>query len=248
MDEAILLLVLHLMKKHPDIRRITMGALSAAAGTTGLLIMQISYGILYIVSIFCIGILTMKISMKENKLQYCIQGTLYFYTLAFAVTKIFQIGVIMSDNHSVNVVIAALLPALFIVTCSTGYVIYLKKKTAGIYCYKVQISEGEEKVEVMALLDTGNELREPFSGKPVSVVEKEKAKNILLNRTQEKYRIIPFHSIGEEHGVMEGMEVEKLIVWKDDEKLVLPKAIIAFYDGKLSKDDRFQMILQQGLL
>lgn len=250
MDEAILLLVLPLMKKHIDVRRITAGALCAAAGTTGLLLMQISYGLLYIVSVFFIGLMTMKISMKENKLQYCILGTVYFYTIAFAITKTFQIGIIMSGDSSGGIVTAVLLIALLIVACCVEYVIYLKKKAenAETHRYKVQISEGKEKVEVMALLDTGNALREPFSGKPVSVVEKEKVKNIWLNRTQEKYRIIPFHSIGEEHGVMEGMEVEELIVWKDDKRLVRPKAIIAFYDGKLSKDDRFQMILQQGLL
>lgn len=250
MDEAILLLVVYLMKKTLNVRRITAGALCAATSTTVLLIMQIPYGILYIVSVFCTSLLAMKICMKEKKMQYCILGTVYFYTLAFAITKIFQIGVIVFDNHSAGIIIFALVFALLIVACGVGYVMYLKKKTEKIktYCYKVQILEGEETVEMTALLDTGNTLREPFSGKPVSVVEKEKVEKIWLNRTQEKYRIIPFHSIGEEHGVMEGMEVEKLTVWKDNEKLVLSKAIIAFYDGKLSKDDRFQMILQQGLL
>ena len=109
----------------------------------------------------------------------------------------------------------------------------------------MEIIEQGEQIELKALYDTGNVLREPFSGKPVSIVERESLKNIELLKKPEKYKIIPFRSIGEEHGILKGMEVDEVIIEKKDTRIVLHRQIIAFYDGRLSQDGSFQMILNQ---
>ena len=61
-------------------------------------------------------------------------------------------------------------------------------------------------------------------------------------------------SIGEENGILEGLEIDSLIIWKDDipwkhnNKKVISDVIIAIYNGNLSEDGRFQMILNHALL
>ena len=60
--------------------------------------------------------------------------------------------------------------------------------------------------------------------------------------------MIPFYSIGQEHGILKGMEIDQLVIKQDDRQIVQKNAIIAFYEGKLSNDRSYQMILHQSLL
>lgn len=246
MDAAMLLLVLSLMKKQLVMRRILFAATCGATVTTFLLVFRIPSGLHYAAITLLLGLWLMRISMKEKNLQDMILGTVYFYTLAFVFTKLFQTGMLWWRNTSHGMIIA--LFSIAIMAVATGYMLYQKKTNESEQVYKVDILEQGKRIEVQALFDTGNALREPFSGKPVSVIEKEQVKEIWEEKTPEKYRLIPFHSIGKEHGVMRGMEVEEIIIWKGDRKIILHKAVIALYEGKLSRDDRFQMILHQGSL
>lgn len=104
------------------------------------------------------------------------------------------------------------------------------------------------KLTLKALLDTGNGLREPISGRPVSIIERDVYDTLCHQTIQERYRVIPYHSIGKEHGILQGTEVDELIIWREDEPYVQKKAVIALYEGKLSGNGSYQMILHTGLL
>lgn len=62
---------------------------------------------------------------------------------------------------------------------------------------------------VSALIDSGNSLVEPVSGKPVSVVE-EKVFRSLCGSGGQGYRVIPYHSIGKKRGILEGYLLPEL--------------------------------------
>lgn len=68
---------------------------------------------------------------------------------------------------------------------------------------------GETKVTVAALVDSGNSLAEPVSGKPVSVVE-EAVLRSLWESGGPGYRVIPYHSIGKKKGILEGYLLPEL--------------------------------------
>ena len=68
---------------------------------------------------------------------------------------------------------------------------------------KVVLSAKDAKMKVTALIDSGNSLVEPVSGKPVSVIEK-KVFYGLWKEPPEFYRVIPYHSIGKKHGMLKG--------------------------------------------
>ena len=69
-----------------------------------------------------------------------------------------------------------------------------------------------------------------------------------LERYPQKYKIIPYQSVGKEHGVLEGIVVDELVIQKEKEQVVKKGAVIALYKGKLSKDGEFQMILNHSLM
>ena len=62
---------------------------------------------------------------------------------------------------------------------------------------------------VVALVDSGNSLIEPVSGKPVSIVE-EKVFRGLWKNSMQGFRVIPFHSIGRQHGLLDGYLLPEL--------------------------------------
>ena len=62
----------------------------------------------------------------------------------------------------------------------------------------------------------------------------------------EKMRVIPFHSIGKENGILEGYEVDKIEIEYNAEKRELNKVMIAVFQGKLSSKGEYQMILPPG--
>ena len=113
--------------------------------------------------------------------------------------------------------------------------------------YTVRIVEGGKELDVLALFDTGNVLTDPYTGKPVSIVEENDEVLCWMHEKPQKYRIIPFRSIGKEDGILEGTEVDALIICGKEGQKIEKDAVIALYKGRLSGDGSFQMILNQGL-
>jgi len=68
---------------------------------------------------------------------------------------------------------------------------------------RVTLFGSDGKMKIAALVDSGNSLVEPISGKPVSVVDK----NVFYGLWKEPpplYRVIPYHSIGKKRGLLKG--------------------------------------------
>lgn len=66
-------------------------------------------------------------------------------------------------------------------------------------------------VEVEALIDSGNSLTEPISGKPVSVIDKHLFAQ-LWPKAPELYRVVPYQSVGKAHGILKGYPVPEMEV------------------------------------
>lgn len=70
---------------------------------------------------------------------------------------------------------------------------------------------------VAALVDSGNSLTEPVSGKPVSIVEEKVFRGLWKDGVQ-GFRAIPYHSIGKNHGILEGYLLPELCLEIGDVK------------------------------
>ena len=105
----------------------------------------------------------------------------------------------------------------------------------------------EDEIEVNALIETGNSLREPVSGKPVSVVEEEMLGRLSGIKIPEKLKVIPYHSVGKSNGIMEGYEIPEMIIEDEGENLRWQKVIVGISKNKISANGRYQMILHPDL-
>ena len=113
--------------------------------------------------------------------------------------------------------------------------------------YKVIIKLKGCEICTKGLLDTGNSLLESCTGKQVTIIEKDILKEIAHIQV-DKIFIIPFKSVGQNNGVLYGIQVEKLIIKHEKFEKDIKDAIIAIYNGKLSSDNRYNAILHSKCL
>ena len=71
-----------------------------------------------------------------------------------------------------------------------------------LICKKVRL-------EVIGLVDSGNSLTEPISGKPVCIVTQQ-VLNSLKGELSDGFRVIPYHSIGKKRGILESYLLPEL--------------------------------------
>lgn len=111
----------------------------------------------------------------------------------------------------------------------------------------VQLEGDCGKIQVRALIDTGNCLVEPISGKCVSVLEARIWEQMKRFMKPEKLKMIPYHTLGKKQGLMEGYEIEEMrVICQGSEKLC-QQVILAVYQGNISSKQTYQMIVPSEL-
>lgn len=136
--------------------------------------------------------------------------------------------------------------------------------------YTIEISIQNKVLVTKAMLDTGNLLKDPITGLPVIVIEKDQLLKILPKEIIENveniikgkfkysedtkkyicnFRMIPYSSVGDNNGLMLGVTTDytKII---DEENAIVKNAIVGIYNGILSKKYHalisLEMITKQG--
>ncbi len=109
--------------------------------------------------------------------------------------------------------------------------------------YQVDLFYGERKESVIALLDTGNHLTEPVSGKPVSILSAERGKDLF--DTKKGIVLIPFRTVGKEDGLIPAVRADRMEVRGDGIIQIIEGPYIAISREKLSRDDSYHMLLNE---
>ncbi len=246
MNLTMIILTLFLLRKKIMPVRVIIGALLGGIFAIIILVAGIRYGIVYIIVMLINDFIMLIPSFVTNKRKFDITqifiGIIYFHGLAFAYTKLEQ----CISRLGISAILrnTALLMLGVIIIFLSWY--QNKQKIQRIY--KVLVKNGNENIEFTALYDTGNVLSDPISNKPVSIVEESQIIRAWINKYPQKYKVIPYRSIGKENGILEGTIVDEIVIRENNREIIKKSAIIAIYKGSLSKDGSFQMILNNGLL
>lgn len=138
-----------------------------------------------------------------------------------------------------------------------------------LFC-TIEIMLYDKNKKLIALLDTGNLLKDPITHDPVIVVEKDKLEDFipsqLLKSTQliiqgkvademegiEEYlarlRVIPYSSLGKQHGMLVGMKVDKVVISYQEQLSTIEHAVIGLYDKELTKTKKYSALVGLELL
>ena len=115
---------------------------------------------------------------------------------------------------------------------------------------KTVLEFADRKVFATALIDTGNKLYDPFFHKPVILVDGKMMKEMLAyckRECPERMHYIPFHSVGKEHGMLEGIMFDKVSIQWQDKMLQFPFVIAAATRENLYEGKEYQVIFHCGL-
>lgn len=240
LDMLVLLSVAFLLGKKPVLWRLFAASVLGGVGAVLILWAGFRYGIVYILSVLVLDVAMCFLLFFD--IRQMLMQVIYFHSIGFIYTKIGSCIAALGFGHFERIVASVLLVAAVL------FVSAYKKRLEKKRLYTVHIVEGGKQLDFQALFDTGNSLTDPYTGKPVSIVEENDDILCWLHTKPQKYRIIPFRSIGKENGILEGTQVEELIICSKEGQKVEKDAVIALYKGRLSGDGSFQMILNQGLL
>lgn len=119
-----------------------------------------------------------------------------------------------------------------------------RKRRQSLTC-RVTLRHGQSRAKLDALYDTGNSLRDPVSGKPVSILEEERLQELLEQSGLENLpRVIPYRTISQ-RGILYAYVLEEMEVEGPDGSRTLKKPLLA---GMPEGKGQYPMILHRDLL
>lgn len=115
----------------------------------------------------------------------------------------------------------------------------------------VTITHNGKTIHLTALVDTGNTLRDPLSGRPALVVDATVARQLLdltddqllhpietlTKLTVPGLRLIPYYTVGQSNGMLLGLRVQQLVVNGKREDM-----IVAFAPQKIGQGRAYQAL------
>lgn len=221
------------------------------------------------------SVLMVKVAFPSLKGKRFLTAFLYSYLIGFAMAGAvvclswffrqrgwFELGF----SYTAMGLSAAFLVALFLSGTGKGYV--RKNLRLGEVTESVILWLNGRKVEVSALCDTGNELVDPVSRLPVVIAEYDAVKSLLpavfcevFERDvgadavfaamgpyaiSSRLRLIPFQSIGREHGMLVGIRPDK-ICFPLRKKKESENVVICLYRGAMNTKEHCRCIVNPAL-
>lgn len=184
--------------------------------------------------------------LKKISLVVKATGYLYVYAFVFGGMMKFLFSNIPSLHKAQESIWYILGAGMLGYQITAWWLTQLKKRKEPVIC-RVRMCGYGNGIWLNALIDTGNSLREPVSGKPVSVVDADSFEQLNGVKRPEKLKVIPYRSIGRENGMMEGYEVPEIVIDNGEELLRQQKVIVGISKAKVSANGRYQMILHPDL-
>lgn len=283
MDYFLLALEMRILKWNTRrIRRIMASVLGATA-TCVFAILPSLYGkVKFVISYLVICTLMIRISFRTKKIKEMIRGVVVLYLITYCVggviTSLYYqretlyyyadklMGRLFGKMNLLSVAILGTI-AMACILIIVRFLKHQKQMTKEIY--EVWLTRDGVCVHTMGLVDTGNCLFDPITGKPVIVIEMKLMEEALEpslyhdlkkivqfedtsyhinSENATKIRLIPFQSIGKKRGILPAILLDEVEIRKDTQFLCSKRVIAALYDDILSQTKEYQVILHKSLL
>ena len=124
------------------------------------------------------------------------------------------------------------------------------RRSFGSDLCKVELTIENNQIQCLGLIDTGNVLKDPYTGKSVHIVRSDILNSILRNKedyTKLHYRLVPFHSVGKEAGLIPVIDVDCMKVFDCRRMIFKDEAAIGIYDGMLSGTSSYDALINAAV-
>ena len=117
--------------------------------------------------------------------------------------------------------------------------------------YKVTVIVDNHKIMLHGIVDTGNQLTDKYTGKPVNVMDKSYFENVLYQINDYgrlKYHFIPDRTIGNNEGIIEVITSDYMYISGKDETKAYKGALIGLSDRKVSQNGEYQALINGRMI
>ena len=142
-----------------------------------------------------------------------------------------------------------------------------RKNLEDLFSVPITLFFADQKIELEAMVDTGNQLKDPLTGTPVIIAEYKALIPILPDEIKEifetipendlegvyqllskspwcaRFRLIPFTSLGKANGMLLGFRPDEIIVREKGQRIKVNKAIVGIYNKSFSLEGNYQALL-----
>lgn len=244
-----------------------------------LLMMHTTYSSIIIKLIISFAIV--KIAFKSHSLVQMLKQIAQFYLISFIYGSLSLGFIYLMNPKSITIkngnfvgyypyFMVALSAIVGIILTKQGiFKIINKIKKTDMFC-NIEIEFNKKKINIPAMIDTGNLLKDPLTKSDVVIVEKEKLEKLLPNEILEKidvekssdelinlledekymtrFRIIPFSSLGKKSGILLGFKPDKVKIINDNKKEDKNNVIIGIYQNTLSNKNQYSALVGVDLI
>lgn len=230
---------------------------------------------------FILSIIIVYISFKTKELKKFSKQIVVFYLTsfvfggaAFAFIYIIKPQNILMKNglflgtYTLKTVVLSTIIAFVIIILTFKFV---KNKFSKKDIYKeIDVGIDGKTIKVKAIVDTGNMLKEPITGKPVMVIEhtcfydvlpKEILDNLekilggdLENISEEirntyltRLKFIPFSSLGKQNGMILGISPQFIKICGEEDRKI-KDIIVGIYNKSLTKDGSYRALIGMDII
>lgn len=243
MDYILLLIVRKMLQCTATHGRICLGAALGSLLTCIVVVLPIPYTIIKLI-LFHVLVNTcmIRVGLKIKTIRSFLKAIIMLYIGSFLLGGIMEIFRQYVRVGSFFLVIA--IAGYYLVLGIWRFVSYMQRWNQ-CHC-RVELYLGNEKYQIKGMIDTGNGLRDPISGKPVSVLDCVMARKVFGEKCLKDVRYIPYQSIGKNAGVLPAFQFDRMCIWKDTVCWV-EKPLIAISEEEISQGGECEMILNPNL-
>lgn len=241
MDYILLLITKHVLCSREPVWRICLAALAGALATCVVVAVRIpytfiKYGLFYLI----IPGIMLIVGLRIRKGPELARGMITLYIGGFLTGGIFSF---LGQYAQVGSLFFALAIVSYYLASGALKMLSLLFHFGEIHC-EVRLVYGERTCSAAAVIDTGNHLRDPVSGKAVSIITRHMAEKLMSLEELKSLRKIEYHTIGKGRGMLPVITIDSL--WIEGEEQSYEKPMIAVSDDA-SFGTRYDMILNPDI-
>ncbi len=245
LNYCVLMLTASAMKLITSRLRIILASLIGAAGSCFLFLPGGSYAGIKFIVIF--GVITFMMIRISFHVRGCKYNLLMFATI---LATVFLLGGItqwiVGTMGTQNMLWIWLLSVIVIYHLMQMALKQYRKQRSSFVPVTITVDVKDKvrnQISIIALIDTGNRLREETTGKPVCILET----GVVDLEFPQFYEVV-YRSLGNEEARMKAWIVPEILIHTKEGDIKQKEVMLALYPGKISNKGSYHMILHPAYL
>ncbi len=242
MDYILLLIVRRMLKCTATHFNILFGAIIGAGLTCVVAILPMPYAaIKFVLFYLLVNTLMIIVGLKIKGIRIVVKAMILLYIGAFLMGGI--MGYVRQYIKVGSLFFGVAIIGYYMVLGIWNFISYLQKIQQHICEVELHLKENISVIK--GLIDTGNNLYDPITQRPVCILDQGAVQEVFGEGIP-TLRYIPYHTIGKKEGVMPVVKFDKMCI-KQTEELWVETPLIAISEDEISKSKEYQMILNPNL-